>query len=278
LLLLFTSCAKNDDNQRYFAYHIPQDRFDSMYKERPLMRENWDKPGSYEVVGRFTKTNINKGEILKLEVYVTGYGNIKGAKIFIMPTYDPDQGKIISILGLDTNYDRSTGQRKFFDYDGAVYWGNDTTLAPNEANNFSIVTLWKSGKSFKEIHDTTSFFDMHIIGKEDERNLEISTERKLRDAPITFIINTDGIKPDDYKVLLCLTYFNGQEWKASRQELSFKILNNWERLQLLWWIIGIVIAIIFGVLSSLPGLYESIDRWKKKKEEKKSKKIIRPNK
>ena len=52
----------------------------------PRQGEFADKPGCYELVVRVRETNLNPGEKLDGEVFITGYGVIETAKIVVFPS------------------------------------------------------------------------------------------------------------------------------------------------------------------------------------------------
>src|SRR5215204_4175667 len=44
-----------------------------------------DKPGEYSLVLRVVKPEVNPGDIIHLQVYITGYGEIHGPKFMFSP-------------------------------------------------------------------------------------------------------------------------------------------------------------------------------------------------
>ncbi|WP_325401853.1 hypothetical protein [Agriterribacter sp.] len=49
-------------------------------------KRDHEKPGVYEIVGTLSKHEISTGDTTFLSVYISGYGNVGGAKVYFMPS------------------------------------------------------------------------------------------------------------------------------------------------------------------------------------------------
>lgn len=61
----------------------------------PQNARNSDKPGSYELAIRLKEADVNRGDMVRLEVFITGYGIIDGAKIvfYLLPPFSIQPGQ-----------------------------------------------------------------------------------------------------------------------------------------------------------------------------------------
>src|SRR3989304_6708795 len=106
-----------------------------------------EKPGNYELAVRALNPEVEPGGTINLEVYITGYGEIKGAKVyFLAPLKFIQTGK--AIFGL-TERTISDNVREF------EFGGREAFL-----NEHGIIWIGITGFGASE-QEATSFIDVH---------------------------------------------------------------------------------------------------------------------
>lgn len=173
---------------------------------RPRNWENFDAPGSYTLASRVSETVINAGDTLKFEQYITGYGEIKKCKIQCYISSDIFDYSCSTL----TN---SISQTEDFQ----LYWGADTDNIGEIG--FSCMCQGLKAPKWKE---ETLFFDT-------SPGLLLS-EIKATKAPFDYSLKTKPhIKPGNHYIDFYLTYFNGAEWKSSKERVDFRVNNSFEK-------------------------------------------------
>jgi hypothetical protein len=79
----------------------PSGELDKSPTEAPRMAPNPDRPGEYRIAIRIVDGEIDPGDKLRLEIYILGYGKIRGSKVsFRPPPYfiDPEGSKGVFAL------------------------------------------------------------------------------------------------------------------------------------------------------------------------------------
>ena len=51
-------------------------------QSKPRSKMDYDKPGHYEMVAQLEKTELDPGDTLRIDLYFSGYGQIRGSKEF----------------------------------------------------------------------------------------------------------------------------------------------------------------------------------------------------
>jgi len=172
-----------------------------------------DKPGNYELVIRLQNPIVDPGDILKLEVFITGYGLIRKEKLVFYPSvdlFDNEKSKIR--FGIGRKKDKpnlfifGTQERKLKDV-GITIGGMGGIKKEN----------WK---------EYTIFFDI-VDSKEVP---QISTETKQECAPVELDLKVShSARAGIYYLSFNFSYFNGEQWKGSSKEVAFTIRNVLQR-------------------------------------------------
>jgi len=51
--------------------------------DKPRNAKNWDKPGSYKTIFRVLSPVLDRGDMLEVEQFFSGYGEIENAKLMV---------------------------------------------------------------------------------------------------------------------------------------------------------------------------------------------------
>ncbi|WP_159955666.1 hypothetical protein [Pseudomonas sp. R76] len=174
---------------------------------------NGEKPGSYQIATRSGKTTINPGETLIFEQYVTGYGNIQTAKLqayISTDAFDLEDSYILSSLATENT---EMGLK--------LSWGNQKDKLSETG-----FTCVMAGLSYTPDDESTMIFDVEQASK---RPI-LASEKKLNHAPFEYTLKTKkALSPGEHYIDFYLTYFNGEKWITSKERVSFKIRNFFER-------------------------------------------------
>jgi hypothetical protein len=207
----------------------------------PQNARNAEKPGAYELALRIKNAEVAPNDILELEVYVTGYGYIDGAKIAFYPppslidtdwsTWTYDLGPLPSgLIGFGAT------ERSFETRTGAVLAISPAGLKPPQ---------WPAA---------SLFFDTDYDPNDSMGVSQIATEMQNPKAPVEFRLQTlKNARPGTYELHFYLTYFNGQEWKVDSKRILLTIPNWFKRNEGLTWTIGVLtfLVTVGGVVASL---------------------------
>jgi hypothetical protein len=176
---------------------------------RPQMGEDAESPGRYELVVLANSRAVDPGGEVHLDIYVTGYGNIRRAKIGVWPNYqvfDEPECWIRSGLTKDENGDLSF----------------DSAEIPMKARGGVLGLI---GMKRAEWEIPTLFYDvaegaLPIIATEiDQKGTMTALRmRTKRDA-----------EPGVHAISIVMTYFNGREWATSQANAEFLIRNFYQR-------------------------------------------------
>ncbi|MCX9150514.1 hypothetical protein [Pseudomonas sp. TB1-B1] len=174
---------------------------------------NGDRPGSYQLATRSGKTTINSGETLEFEQYVTGYGYIQTPKLQAYISTDAFE--------LEKSYILNSLVRTDFEGGFKLSWGNQKDkLSPTG------FTFLMQGMSCEDGDESTMIFDALSMSK----NPILLSEQKLDHAPFEYTLKTKkSLSPGEHYIDFYLTFFNGERWVTSKERVSFKIRNIFER-------------------------------------------------
>ena len=173
---------------------------------------NADKPGSYQIATRAAKTTINAGDLLEFEQYITGYGNIRTAKIqayISTAAFDLDRSHILNSL---KRTDVESGLK--------LSWGS----RKDKVHEVGFTCLM-AGISAPDDDESTMIFDAS-----DSDEPILLSEQKIERAPFEYSLRTNKTaSPGDHYIDFYLTYFNGEKWVTSKERVPFRIKNIFER-------------------------------------------------
>ena len=174
---------------------------------------NADKPGSYQIATRSAKTTINAGDTLHFEQFVTGYGNIRTAKIQAYISTDA--------FHLGNSYILSSLVKTDTEKGFILSWGNQRDKLTESG-----FTCLLAGISTSTDEESTMIFDASTTSNESI----LMSEKKIAHAPFEYHLQTKkNLSPGDHYIDFYLTFFNGEKWITSKERVSFRIRNVFER-------------------------------------------------
>lgn len=177
----------------------------------PRTWKNAEMPGAYALATRVGETVINAGDNLSFEQYITGYGEISNCKIqcyISSDLFDRDSSSVHHTPYIETQENGSI----------TIKWGRETGYVDNAGYN--CICMGVKTANWK---DPTLFFDANEPGL-------LITELKSGKAPFEYNLKTSKtIRPGSHYIDFYLTYFNGQEWKTSKERLDFRVNNTFEK-------------------------------------------------
>ncbi|MDR8369220.1 hypothetical protein NM213_04750 [Pseudomonas lactis] len=187
----------------------------------PRIFPDAEKPGSYQLATQANESILNPGDTFSFEQYITGYGEISGAKIqcyFSPDAFDHQHSTV----------DHSINVRELGNGISEHYWGSLTTKIDPQGFAYSL-----KGLSTPHWETDTLFFDIStkMNGIATERKLGFKDEKKvLGKAPFEFNLKTNKkIKPGEHHIDFYFTYFNSWEWICTKERVTFKVNNRFER-------------------------------------------------
>ena len=193
----------------------------------PQTASNAKKPGAYELALRATNAEVAPGDQLEIQVFVTGYGYIHGAKVaFYPPPYfiDSEQSSWTYDLGKLEN--------------GTIGFG--VTKDSFEAEAGAVLAISPAGLLTPQWDHASLFFDVSIP-RPDDGVRQIATEKRSPKAPIEFTLKTHRKIPvGTHELYFYLTYFNGTEWRTDSKRINATVPNWFRRHEALTWIIGVL--------------------------------------
>ncbi|MBC3256618.1 hypothetical protein HU733_14015 [Pseudomonas paralactis] len=185
----------------------------SSFRKQP----NAQYPGAYQLATKAESLIINRGEVLKFSQYITGYGEVSGAKIqsYISPgAFDIKASTVKHSLEVVSVAGGVVPKR----------WG----LVEQEFPESGFVVIM-GGMRASEDDRGTSFFDVASSDGEDFAN-SVFTEIDATSAPFEYSLKVlNKARPGMYSMDFYFTYFNGAEWVVSKERVEFKINNAFER-------------------------------------------------
>lgn len=197
-------------------------------------------PGNYEIIASADKQTIKPGDTLKIGVYITGYGNIEGAKLTLIAPTD-----FVLIDGKESL--SSTFVRGFY-YRLGEPIGIKILKSENQFDGKGSIMHISGTRSNDNGLFITPFIDKYYIDNTSLSPLTatISTELTIGNkAPFEFFLKTNTNSTSGiHKLNFYLTYFNGSEWKSSIQSVDIDIPTRYKRNELVIWIFGLLLSIL----------------------------------
>lgn len=165
---------------------------------------------SFSLAARIDKPVINKGDTIKFEVYISGYGHVTNLT------------KIYASLPIRLVDDNTTfGSGYYIGFSNNTRNLKDLTKYNFLLNTPNAFYVYFPNDYFNQIFESNCYTILTFT----EMNYPISGEMV---APILININTSKNAPDgDNKINLILTYSDGKNWYQDKQEVSFHI-NSWQ--------------------------------------------------
>jgi hypothetical protein len=149
----------------------------SIFKSRPRTKIDFDKPGNYESVIQIQKSEINPGSSLDIDIYFSGYGEVRGSKFFFSTEdnlFNDDSSYVLMNLGVkDNRY---------------MYWGNTKQSLKGQVSRFvmgiqGIAVSVSDSSADKDWKVATPFIDFPVRDASDSTDFAIITELKLSMHP-----------------------------------------------------------------------------------------------
>jgi hypothetical protein len=193
---------------------------------RPRCGRESAAPGAYRPVLRLFSQQVNPGEKLRLDVYITGYGEIGPAKLVFYPS-----------LGVFET--RESRMRTQLDVkEGVMTWGHQRV----SVDEIGVQLALNGGLQNSRWDKPSMFFDISSADPP-----QIITEMWLRHAPIEFDLKVrSNAKPGAYSLQLHMTYFDGESWQAVSEQVGFTVRNVLQRHEMLIAAIALAAAMVGG--------------------------------
>jgi hypothetical protein len=208
---------------------------------RPQNAANASKPGAYELALRVARGEVAPGGSVEVEVFITGYGDLQGAKlVFFPPPYFVD--------AKHSKWRYDMGELP----DGRAVFG--TTEQSFIGDVGAILDLSSGGLIAPGWNFPSLFFDLTDNPTAAARIHPIVTEFRQERAPVEFTLKIHKKVPKgSHDLRFYLTYFNGQEWKTDSKSIAVSVPNWFKRNEGLTWTIGALsfIAAVAGVVVSV---------------------------
>jgi hypothetical protein len=239
------------------------------HNDSPRVRPNANYPGYYEVASKFSQLLIDPSDTIDLQVYFTGYGMIENSKLMVFTSgniFDAEHSYMASSIKVDS-IRLLNGADSFH-----IAWGNTTGPIFDEPTS----VYYLGGVKFNEWTQETIFFDAHPSQAKD---LGIISEQYLDGPPVLLHLKTQkDISGGEYEINLYFTYFNGQEWKGSKQIVRFKVRSWIEQHETFGWFLAAAAALFTIILPIFERLWALLVRHKELKAKARELKKSKPQK
>lgn len=214
-----------------------------------------NRPGAYQLAIRAPKTEIDPGDDIILEIYVTGYGEIRGAKVVFYPPTN-----FVSYTQVDG---WAAVKAMIIGRGGARGLTNHAVIIPLAADERDDPYGWRSDTDPHGIDTSAIAAEARFSAP---IRLTLGTKPQYVEPPPTgetSIIDTP-IPPGNHTFQVFLTYFNGSEWKTDSQSVTVSVRNWFQRnyyATLVVSILGVgltLIALAVSVMVNLGALWDLI--------------------
>lgn len=203
---------------------------------------NGDKPGSYQIATRAGKTTINPGDTLEFEQYITGYGQIRTAKIQAYISTDS--------IDLKASYILNSLAVEEIDNRIEISWGSQKDML----SDTGFTCLMAGYQEFGD-DESTMVFDHNQKTKDPT----LLCEKKVKHAPFEYHLKTkSNLSPGEHYMDFYLTYYNGEKWVTSKERVTFKIRNIFERFAKSISALAVIASVSGIVRFAIYPLYEAI--------------------
>ncbi|EJG2254630.1 hypothetical protein OH966_002942 [Vibrio parahaemolyticus] len=183
-------------------------------QHQPRNGVNASDDGAYDQVIKLINPVINPGDVVEVEQYLTGYGNITGAKLGFYPNIDVYEADKSSI-----SYNLKEEHPEFYNFGGIKHQFKNTGV------NIGLTGLGLLKEDWAEQQQGTLFFDVS-----EAEPPQILTEMKLKQSPFKYELKTNSkIRPGIYSLEFYFTYHDGSCWNVSMRKTEFKVRNFFER-------------------------------------------------
>lgn len=232
---------KWNGSEAFFLEEYPQENQAGIADEQryisPRSKEHGEKDGHYDLLTRIDNAVTSPGGKIKIQIFITGYGEIDGAKIIFYPSPEV----------IDIKKSTITKDLRPVAPPNVPTWGGNTHPVSAEAWLIAFTGGWNPGQ-FKK---PSMFFDISKEGN------FISTEMMQPEptAPIEVDLHIKKTaKAGTHYLNLGFTYYNGSQWSGSNISIPFTVRNIFQRNELIFSTLGIIatIATIIPLLFTIP--------------------------
>ena len=193
---------------------------ESIDNQKPLVKQFGSKPGSYDLLIRVSKPILDPGDRVHIDVYVSGYGQIRSACVYIMPSWS-----IFSIA------------------DSRIAVGDSKAQAWDPLSELVCI-------------DDRSFVDLYAdVPNRCMVLTEVNTCPPGSKAPLNLDLKTSSeVSPGIYSINFVLKYYNGEVWNTKSTSVNITVRNFYQRHEILVWFIGGVAAFLSIISTCYPFL------------------------
>lgn len=189
----------------------------NMDNQKRLVEQYGSRPGSYDLLVRVSNQFLDPGDRVQFGVFISGYGSIESANVFIMPSW--------SVFSIDNS---------------------TVALGHNPA------TPWDPLNTLVNIGNE-SFYDVNGYQISTEHNIIPLPGIK---APINLDLKINPeAKSGTYSMQFILKYYNGETWNTKPTSVNFTVRNFYQRHGTLVWLIG-GIAATLTIISKLYSFFK----------------------
>lgn len=194
-----------------------------------------DHPGKYRLMHRLNSEQVDPGEVVEIEIYVSGYGQIETSKLVFLVS-----PKLIDQNSSYIRYSIGAGVK-------GIGFGTSTDVI----NEFGNVLHMDGGVGLPEWPRVSMYVD-----SSDDELPRIITETKLRFAPVELVLFTrPTARAGQHSVQICFTYFNGETWESDTTDIIFFIRSFVQRKELFVWVLASCAAVgaVVSAISDICG-------------------------
>lgn len=180
------------------------------FKDKPRTGKYADEIGAYHLASRVFSKTINPGEVFEFEQYITGYGDIRVAKIRCYISYEIfDKKNSVAINSIKNDGD-------------VISFGNQEDGVGDEG-----FLCHLSGVQAPGWDESTMVFDR---GEDTKGSASVFTEFKVKNAPFHYKLKLkNDVKPGEYTIDFYFTYYDGHRWQCNKESVDLKVRNFFER-------------------------------------------------
>nr|WP_293303492.1 hypothetical protein [Allomuricauda sp.] len=223
----------------------------SVYTKLNQAAPTSQNPGSYSQVINASSTKLFPGDSFNIEHFITGYGQVdyRSVKLyysFSAQIIDTINSKVTHSFKLSKDksefswggIEQTMYNSGYFILRGAI------TLKDTITGRAINQSYYDDFRSKDDIEKDRSFMAINtevvIRGEDNKRSVPVKFNAKLK----------DDVKPGDYLATFTLTYFNGREWTSDRVQTEIKVLNVFERNEVIiqWTAIFVAVMTIFSLV------------------------------
>ena len=219
---------------------------DRLISKSPMSGEFADRLGAFTLVPLVTRGEIDPGDVVEIEAFITGYGRIDAAKVTCYPS---PQSVDVSQSTLDF------GLKKHGD---KFVWGQGPERLPQTVSQLCfVVEFRKKVGLIRRSSLTQPRRDRH---EESPRN-----RKPMVKSPLRFILRTPKtVSAGVHSLEIVLTYFNGETSCARAATAQFSVRSFFQRHEAAVWGIGLTATLftIAGVVLQFRDLIIDLGWWR----------------